>query len=234
MLKRPVPHHDSWVSPVEREAGVDAPRADYAAIWRGIWLNSILLSLTFGLFCGTAVVFVTYLSMAVTGQEAGYYLQLLGVFFPGYTVTLGGAWVGFFWAFVFAALSGFVVYQIYARAVGLESLRKLVSEPAGDGYWKMTARLSGKGLGFALGALLALQLFLSSAWLVVRGTAGESRHAALLANYLPGYSVSIAGAAIGAIWLFLYAFAASLMLAKVYNAIVDFRATRGRRLGRSG
>lgn len=227
MLKRPIKRAEgeSWAPPAEKESG---GRLD-GAVWRGVWLNSILLSAAFGLCCGAAVAFATYLSLAVTGEDAGQYLNLLGVFFPGYSATPLGAWIGFFWAFVFAALSGFVVYQIYVRAVGAAGLRRLVSAGADEAYWKRTVRLSGRGLGLALGSLLALQLLLSTTWLVVRGTADESRHAALLANYLPGYSVSIPGAAIGAFWLFLYAFAASLVLAMVYNAIVEFRAARGRR-----
>jgi hypothetical protein len=217
-----------WVEPASPGGG-ELTAADISAVWRGVWLNSILLSLAFGACCGAAVVFATYLSLAVTGENAGYYLHLLGVFLPGYTVTPGGAWIGFFWAFLFAALSGFVVYQIYVRAVGIRALRRLIAMPPGDAYWRMTMRLSGRALGLALGVMLALQLVLSTTWLVVRGTAGESRHAALLSNYLPGYSVSIPGSLIGGGWLFLYAFVASLLLAKVYNTIVDRRAARGTR-----
>lgn len=220
-----------WVEPAPREPNGDLTPADLASLRRGIWINSILLSVAFGVCCGAAVMFATYLSLAVTGENAGYYLHLLGVFLPGYTVTAGGAWIGFFWAFLFAALSGLVVYHIYVRAVGVRALRTLVSAPPSDTYWRMTVRLSGRALGLALGAMLALQLVLSTTWLVVRGTAGESRHAALLANYLPGYTVSIGGSVIGAFWLFLYAFAGSLLLARVYNMIVDRRAARGRRDG---
>lgn len=219
----------SWVEPAPREPAAELTPADLAAIRRGVWINSILLSVAFGACCGAAVMFATYLSLAVTGENAGYYLHLLGVFFPGYTVSAGGALIGFFWAFLFAALSGVVVYQIYVRAVGIRALRTLVAAPRSDTYWRMTVRLSGRALGLALGAMLALQLVLSTTWLVVRGTAGESRHAALLANYLPGYSVSLGGSLIGAFWVFLYAFAASLLLAKVYNVIVDRRAARGHR-----
>lgn len=221
-----------WVEPALREKQAELTPADIASIKRGIWINSILLSLAFGACCGAAVMFATYLSLAITGENAGYYLHLLGVFFPGYTVTAGGAWIGFFWAFLFAALSGLVVYQIYVRAVGVRALRTMVAAPPNDAYWRMTVRLSGRALGLALGAMLALQLVLSTTWLVVRGTAGESRHAALLENYLPGYTVSIGGSVIGAFWLFLYAFAASLLLAKVYNTIVERRAARGRRHGK--
>jgi hypothetical protein len=215
-----------WLEPAS-PGGDELTEADVSAVWRGVWLNSILLSLAFGVCCGTAIVFATYLSLALTGENAGHYLHLLGVFFPGYTVTPGGAWIGFFWAFLFAALSGLVVYQIYVRAVGIRALRRMVAAAPGDAYLRMTMRLSGRALGLALGAMLALQLLLSTVWLVVRGTADESRHAALLSNYLPGYTVSIMGAFVGAFWLFLYAFAASLLLAMVYNAIVDRRAARG-------
>jgi hypothetical protein len=221
-----------WAEPSLREGAGELSESDVAALWRGVWLNSILLSIAFGLCCGAAVMFATYLSLGVTGENAGYYLHLLGVFLPGYTVTPVGAWIGFFWAFVFAALSGLVVYQIYVRAVGIRALQTMVAAPPSDAYWRMTVRLSGRALGLALGAMLALQLVLSTSWLVARGTAGESRHAALLSNYLPGYTVSIMGSLIGAFWLFLYAFAASLLLAKVYNMLVDRReAARGRSHG---
>ena len=46
-------------------------------------------------------------------------------------------------------------------------------------------------------------------WLVLRGTAGESVHARLLAQVLPGYAVDPVGSLIGAAELFvlLYVFA---------------------------
>jgi hypothetical protein len=70
---------------------------------------------------------------------------------------------------------------------------------------------------------MSLGLFFSTAWLVVRGTAGESVHAALLSNYLPGYSVSILGGALGAIELFVVIFLTCLLLAAMYNKIVELR-----------
>jgi len=186
---------------------------------QGLWLNTILLALCFGLCCGLALLFATFLSLAVTGEEAGLYLNLLGVFMPGYTATPLGAWIGFFWGFGYAAISGGVLYQTYIRAAG----------PLGGGeVVQGVARLSGLALGLSLGLLLALQLFFSSAWLVIRGTASESGRAALLSNYLPGYSVSWGGALLGAFWLFLYTLSFSLLFAFIYNAIARWRSEGSR------
>lgn len=203
------------------QSKTDSPESNAALLRRGLLVNSMILSVGFGLCCGFALLLATVLSIAVTGANAGLYLNLLGVFMPGYTVSASGALIGFFWAFTYAALSGFVAFQIYIRAGGNA---KAVSSPR----FLPTMHLSGRALGLALGSALALQLFASSAWLIVRGTAEESSHAALLANYLPGYSVTWLGAAIGALWLFLYALLLSMLLAWIYNALVARRERRGR------
>lgn len=198
-----------------------APQGPAALLRRGLLINSMILSAGFGLCCGFALLLATLLSLAVTGENAGLYLNLLGVFMPGYSVSAAGAWIGFLWAFTYAALTGFAVFQIYIRAGG-------DAKPVSSPRLLPTMHLSGRALGLALGSALALQLFVSSAWLVVRGTADESVHAALLSNYLPGYSVTWLGAAIGAFWLFLYALLLSMLLAWIYNALVARREKRGR------
>lgn len=205
---------------LKRNAAHDADRDAELVRRRALWLNTILLSVGFGLCCGTALLFVTFLSVGVTGEQAGLYLNLLGVFMPGYEASAAGAWIGFFWAFLYAAVSGGVLYQVYMRAAGAKAGW---AQGHGSGIL-VTARLSGWALGLALGSLIGAQLFLSSAWLIVRGTADESVHAALLANYLPGYSVTWVGAAIGAAWLFGYALALSMLFAHIYNAIAGLRS----------
>src|SRR5262245_1528032 len=77
----------------------DDPRptlVDPAVLERGVWLNTIALAIVFGACCGLGLLLLTYLSIAVTGEEAGQYLNLLGVFLPGYEVSATGAWIGFF------------------------------------------------------------------------------------------------------------------------------------------
>ena len=79
--------------------------------------------------------------------------------------------------------------------------------------------ISGNALGVALGVLLAVQLLLTTNWLVVRGTGESSTNAALLGQYLPGYTVSFFGSVVGAIGVFGLAFVLSHVLAWIYNFV---------------
>lgn len=194
---------------------------------RGIRLNTIMLSAVMGLGCGLAIFLFTHLSILLTGDSAGKYLNLLGVFFPGYSATPGGAWLGLIWGFVFGAISGGFVYYFYARSVGSQFAATTSSDATPEHLLEQaTLRIAGHEFGLALGCLMALQLFLATLWLVVRGTAGESVHAALLMNYIPGYSVSILGGLFGAASMFVITYLFSRLLAGIYNFIVSKRSRK--------
>jgi len=60
-------------------------------------------------------------------------------------------------------------------------------------------------------------------WLVLRGTANESNNALLLANYLPGYDVSVMGSLIGALEVFSACYMLCLLFSFLYNSIVALR-----------
>ena len=60
----------------------------------------------------------------------------------------------------------------------------------------------------------------TTSWLVLRGTAEESMHAVLLAQYLPGYSISVPGSIIGAVELFALTYLLCLLFSWLYNNIV--------------
>ena len=49
------------------------------------------------------------------GPGAGPHLSLLSQYFPGYSVTILGSLVGFFYAFVVGAAAGTLVSAIYNR-----------------------------------------------------------------------------------------------------------------------
>jgi hypothetical protein len=68
---------------------------------------------------------------------------------------------------------------------------------------------------------------------VVRGTAPYSKNAALLSQYLPGYTVSLPGSIVGAIELFIVAFIVSHLLAGIYNAVARSRMRRSTQWGNS-
>jgi len=190
-----------------------------------IRFNSLILGLTGGTIGALAVYLATNTSISYWGEDSSAYLGLLAVFFPGYSVTAVGAWIGAFWGFVYAAIFSSLSYNLYGRVLGEHIADHLLSEEASENpVLKPTIlRLHGVSLGVAIGSVAALGLFCSTAWLVIRGTAHESVHAALLTNYIPGYSVSLYGGFFGAIELFAIVFLACLVLATVYNKIVDIR-----------
>jgi hypothetical protein len=190
-----------------------------------IRFNALMLGVTAGTLAAVIIYFATHASMAKWGSESGNYLGLLAIFFPGYSVSSSGAWVGAFWAFVYGGSCSALSYRLYGRVLGTRIADILLSTvPTENPVLKPSVlRLHGFSLGLAIGAIAALCLFFSTTWLVVRGTADESVHAALFSNYIPGYSVSYGGALLGALELFAFVFVASLLLAAVYNKIVEFR-----------
>lgn len=190
-----------------------------------IKFNAIVLGCVSGLLAATVIFVATHISLAKWGEYSGQYLNLLGVFLPGYTASESGAWVGAFWGFIFAGLAGFLTYWSYGRLLG-----RRLGESAGatdetiDPVLKPAIlRLFGVPLGLSVGSAVGGALCLTTWWLVARGTAEQSSNAALLANYLPGYSPSIVGGIVGGIELLLIVFVSCQLLVAVYNKVVEIR-----------
>jgi len=200
-------------------------QAELSLLKAAIRMNMIVMGIAFGLLGGGILWLSTVVLLLRGGHDVGPHLSLLSVFLPGYSVTWSGAWIGLAWGFIFGGLSGAVLYWSYASTLrerltgGLLDVR--------DGTTELTPPtflMSGNGLGIALGALLGLQLFVTTNWLVVRGTAASSPNAALLGQYLPGYTVSLAGSVVGAAGLFAIAFVLSHVFAVIYNVVARARA----------
>jgi len=51
----------------------------------------------------------------VVYRGGGEHLELLGKFYPGYSVTLAGAFVGLVWGFVDGFLGGWILAWLYNR-----------------------------------------------------------------------------------------------------------------------
>lgn len=190
-------------------------------------LNTLLLAAVFGCFSGLTMFAITYMSLYRGLPQPGQYLNLLGVFLPGYSVSHVGAWVGLFWGAVIGALLAAMFYRIYARSIPVQVEECLRHGHDRDDLLDVTLRFDGHYLGIALGSLAALGLLATTGWLVFRGTADESLHAVLLAQYLPGYSVSIVGAFIGALEIFAVCYVLSLLFSWIYNRVAR---ARGRKL----
>lgn len=186
-------------------------------------INTLIMAVALGLLSGAILWLSTVILLVRGGEHIGKHLSLLSVFFPGYSVTWAGAWIGLVWGFAFGGLSGAILYWSYARSLRERIAAHLLAPPANGIASQPTMLLSGNALGIGLGALLALQLLATTGWLVIRGTAPYSANAALLGQYLPGYTVSFGGSIVGAIELFAAAFVFSHILAAVYNFVARSR-----------
>ena len=198
-------------------------KSELMLLGAAIRLNTVVTAFAFGLMSGSVIWLATVILVAKGGEEVGSHLSLLSVFCAGYTVTWGGAWIGFFWGFVYGGISGGILYWTYAKTLRADLIRALVADTGSSQLQAPILLLSGPALGTGVGLVAALQLFATTNWLVLRGTAAYSDNAALLGHYLPGYSVSFVGSLIGAAELFALAFAGSLLVGAVYNKISRMR-----------
>ena len=186
-------------------------------------LNVTVTALGAGLALGLLLFVATHISLGVS-EHPGSYLNLLGVFLPGYSVSPLGAWFGLLWGLVYGGVFGGVIAWFYVRSLGANLLRLVIwDETAVRGLRMPVLRISIHALGVALGVVAAIQLVLSTLWLVLRGTADESVHAKLLSHYLPGYTVSVPGSLLGGLELFLFLYLFASIVGAIYNAIAFHR-----------
>ena len=91
-----------------------------------------------------------------------------------------------------------------------------------DALAKIFARYDPVALGGAVGSIAALALFLATVALLLRGGEAVGPTLSLLANYLVGYQVSWAGAALGLLEAGAGGFLFGFTLAKLINAVVGW------------
>jgi len=187
-------------------------------------MNTILLAIVFGLVCGVGLYGVTYMSLLRGLPDPGNYLNLLGVFLPGYSVSHAGAFIGLLWGALIGAVLAAIFYRIYARGIPRLVQEYLQDGSIGDDMLSKSLRLGGHSLGLAIGIVFAGGLIITTNLLVLRGTADESVHAKLLVNFLPGYDVNLIGSLIGALDLFIVVYLLSRLFSLIYNGIVKFRS----------
>ena len=78
-------------------------------------LRAGVMAAVFGLTAGTGLWLATAWLVIRGGEDVGRHLKLLRFYFPGYTVTWGGAFVGFVYAALVGGLAGFLLAWIYNR-----------------------------------------------------------------------------------------------------------------------
>jgi hypothetical protein len=82
-------------------------------------------------------------------------------------------------------------------------------------------RLNTKAWGVAFGMLCGLALFVATLILVLKGGEPVGPHLALLAVFLPGYRVTVAGAFLGFMYLFVIGYALGRVIGLIYNTIAS-------------
>src|SRR5882757_5893228 len=86
-------------------------------------------------------------------------------------------------------------------------------------------RLEALIQGLVLGIMTGGGIMVATLVLVVRGGSVVGPHLALLAQFLPGYHVSVIGSLIGFAWGALYGFVAGYVVSTLYNRIAMRRGT---------
>lgn len=88
---------------------------------------------------------------------------------------------------------------------------------------RVTLRLSAQAWGVSFGMLLGLGLFVATIVLVAKGGPNVGQHLGLLAEYFPGYRVTVVGAFIGFIYAFVVGYALGRIIGLVYNKVAELR-----------
>ena len=86
-------------------------------------------------------------------------------------------------------------------------------------------RLEAVIQGLVLGLMTGAGIMLATLVLVVRGGPVVGPHLALLAQFLPGYHVSVIGSVIGLAWGAVYGFVVGYLVSTLYNRIAMRRGT---------
>ena len=182
--------------------------------------NALTLAVTFGLLVGLGLAGATLILVVKGGPNTGATLNLLRQYLPGYAVTLPGAFVGFAWAFGFGALLAYLPARIYYRGA-LRAARTADLRTDARGALGVSTPIHVPSFAAAAGLFFGSTLFLATVWLVLKHAEGEplGPHLGLLRYYIPGYSVSFGGAAVGLVWVFVLAAVAFALVGWVYNRL---------------
>ena len=94
---------------------------------------------------------------------------------------------------------------------------------------RAVARLRAAVMAVSFGMTGGVGLFVATVWLLLRGGDNVGQHLGLLANYLPGYSVTWWGAVLGLVYGAVVGGVIGATIAWTYNTIAMFRDSADRR-----
>lgn len=85
-------------------------------------LRGGIMAVVFGLTAGSGLWLATVWLVLRGGKNVGQHLKLLKYYFPGYSVSWVGSFVGFFYAALVGAVLGFSLAWIYNRLATVRSV----------------------------------------------------------------------------------------------------------------
>jgi hypothetical protein len=88
---------------------------------------------------------------------------------------------------------------------------------------RATLHLNAQAWGVSAGLVCGAAIFIATIVAMIRGGALPGRPLALVSQYLPGFSVSVIGAFVGFIYLFVIGYALGRLIGIVYNLVAGAR-----------
>ncbi len=185
-------------------------------------LNTAWLALSVAVLAALGL-FVATIVLVLQGGHPSIHLSLLSQYFPGYTVTLAGAFVGAFWA----SLLGFIVTVpgglfYYRRMLNQAAPPpRLTSGELEDSLGKSSLRIDLISISVAAGLTCGTGIFAATAMLLLNHTPGTplGPNLSLLGQILPGYSVAWSGGLVGFAYLSAIGGFCALCVGWIYNRI---------------
>lgn len=80
-------------------------------------LNARAWGIAIGLLCGGGLFLATTILLIKGGPNVGQHLAMLRAYFPGYSVTIPGSFIGFIYGFVIGYALGRVIGMVYNRMI---------------------------------------------------------------------------------------------------------------------
>lgn len=189
-------------------------------------LNALSFCLVFGVVAGAGLWLASIWTWLIDHPQPRHALFLLRQYFPGYSPSPVGAFMGFGWAFAFGFILTVPTAWLYYRGV-LRQISRTGKRSGSMALLTTTAKIHLPSFAMAFGLMSGFGLFLATEWLVLRHQPGEplGPKLALLNQYLPGYRVSLLGGLIGFAYLLLLGGVFFVMVGWIYNRLVANRTS---------
>jgi hypothetical protein len=190
-------------------------------------LNALSFGLVFGLLSGLGLWLASALALLSGSPGPRHALVLLRQYFPGYSPTPLGVWIGFFWAFALGFTLAVPTAWLYYRGV-LRQITRVMRSASEAALTTYVAEIHVPFFALAFGLMSGLGLFLATIWLVIRHQpdAPLGPNLRLLSQYLPGYRVSLIGGLIGFAYLLLLGGIFFAAVGWIYNRLISSGSAR--------